>query len=115
MAQQRDDQFHQDRSFSEGDAPRPGGEADEALRGMGEAERPITTGGPGVLHSDAERVGQAADRQSERMRKGSPAGESVDEEVAGEFLDPLPERHRPKGDDPEGTMADYNRGEGRVS
>src|SRR5579871_3159518 len=112
MAQQRDDQFHRDKSFSEGDAPRPGGEPDAALEGSGEDERPITTGGPGILHAGAGDV-QEPEQGLRGVRKGAAGKRSIDEEVAGEFLDPLPERHKPRGDDPEGTMADWDRAEGR--
>ena len=112
MAQIRDDQFHRDESFSEGDAPRPGGEPDAALEGSGEDEQPITTGGPSVLHSRAGGVKEPG-QGSPGARKGTAGKETVDEEVAGEFLDPVPERHRPRGDDPEGTMADWDKALGR--
>src|SRR5437764_1010485 len=108
MSTPRDDQFHQDKSFSKSDAPRPGGEPDEALEGAAEKERPVVVGGLKMPESQSGGIRGHAERQPAQRPV-----ETVDEEVAGRFLDPLPERHRPKGDDPEGTMADWNRGEGR--
>jgi hypothetical protein len=110
----KDDQFHENKSFSKGNAPRPGGEPDESLEGMGEDERPIVAGGSGVLHDDAKQVRPAATGDDAAIMKGSRSGKSLGREMADDFLDPSMDGEDHAANDPEGMLSDYNRGENQA-